>query len=88
MKIEFEITNMRPASDMLETGSEVVALFDVEIFPFRIRDGQIRKRPGGELWVTLPGRKTSCIWISEGELIEAIRTEARAFYMERFDGQR
>lgn len=88
MQIEFEIIKMRPASGMLETGSELVAMFDVDIFPFRIWQGHVRKRPSGEFFVALPGRKMGGTSIASPELIEAIRAEALAVYRERFDGAR
>jgi UDP-N-acetylmuramyl pentapeptide synthase len=88
MQIEFEIIKMRPASAKLETGSEVVAMFDVDIFPFKIWQAHVRKRPSGDLFVALPGRKMGGTSIASPELIEAIRAEGLAVYRERFDGAR
>jgi hypothetical protein len=83
MQIEFEVHRMRPASGVLPTGSKLVAAFDVSVFPFRIHGGQIRRRPDGALWATLPGRKDGGISISSPELLEAIRETAVSLYNER-----
>lgn len=88
MQIEFEIIKMRAASGILETGSELVAMFDVDVFPFRIWQAHVRKRPSGELFVALPGRKTGGTSIAAPELVEAIRAEGLAVYREKFDGSR
>lgn len=83
MQISFEVVCMRPASGMLHTGSELLATFNVLVFPFKIYGGNVRLRPGGELFVTLPGRGAGSISISSPELIEAIRAEALAVFHER-----
>lgn len=83
MEITFEIAQMRAASGTLHTGSELLATFKVFIFPFKINGGSVRKRPGGELFVALPGRQAGGISISSPELIEAIRTEALEVFHER-----
>ncbi|MBP2445947.1 hypothetical protein [Rhizobium leguminosarum] len=88
-EVTFEIIKMRPASGMLESGSEIVATFDVDAFPFRIWHVQVRRRPSGELVAALPGRTNGGISIASPELIEAIRAEGVAVYKETFgDGQR
>ncbi|WP_028748020.1 hypothetical protein [Rhizobium mesoamericanum] len=83
-QVTFEIIKMRPSSGMLESGSEILATFDVDIFPFRIWKVQVRKRPSGELFAALPGRTNGGISIASPELIEAIRAEGLAVYRETF----
>lgn len=83
MQISFEVVCMRPASGILHTGSELLATFDVLVFPFKIYGGHVRKRPSGELFAALPGRRAAGISISSPELVEAIRAEALAVFNER-----
>lgn len=81
-EVTFQILKMRPATELAHTGSEVIAIFDVDVFPFRIRRCNVRRRPSGELWVTLPGRNIGGISISSPELRTAIREEALIMYQE------
>lgn len=83
MEVSFEISQMKPAVGVLHTGSELLARFNVLIFPFKIYGGHIRKRPSGELFVALPGRNAGGIAISSPELVDAIRAEALAVFRER-----
>ncbi|MBX5223789.1 hypothetical protein HJC04_26290 [Rhizobium sp. NLR8a] len=88
MQIEFEIIKMRPASDMLDNGQQIVATFDVDVFPFRIWRVQVREAPNGEIFAALPGRTNGGISIASPELVAAIKAEGIAVYREKFDGQR
>ncbi|MBW6419858.1 hypothetical protein KX729_00215 [Rhizobium sp. XQZ8] len=87
-EVTFQICNMRPASCIPASGSELVAAFEVDVFPFRLRNCNIRSQPSGQLWVKLPGRREGGISILSPELIEAIREKALANYLEKFDGSR
>jgi hypothetical protein len=83
-EVTFEITRMWPRRDLLEGGTEIVAIFEVDVFPFRIRQGKIRRGSSGSLWATLPGRRSGGIAITSPELVAAICEEALELYAKEF----